>query len=57
MLASANFLGDAWSEEIARVPIEGEYVYITAVWRRQNSNLVLMQFLKDISDSVEDDEE
>ena len=57
LLASGNFLGDSWSEEIARVPIEGEYIHITAVWRRQNSNLVLMQFLKEISDSVENEEE
>jgi DNA-binding transcriptional LysR family regulator len=57
LLASAYFLGDSWSEEIARVPIEGEYVYVTAVWRRQNSNLVLMQFLKDISGSIDNEEE
>jgi len=57
LLASAYFLGDSMRDAIARVPIEGEYIYVTAVWRRQNSNLVLMQFLKDISDGVDDGEE
>ncbi len=57
LLASANFLGDSWDKEIARVPVEGEYVYITAVWRRQNSNLVLMRFLKEIAENLENSEE
>ena len=53
LLASAFFLGESMRDEIARVPVQGEYVYVTAVWRRQNSNLVLMQFLKAISDGFD----
>ena len=53
LLASQCFLDHSMEAEIARVPIEGEDVYITAVWRRQNTNLVLMKFLGDIAEAVE----
>jgi hypothetical protein len=45
LIATQSFLDNTYTEEIARVPIRGEYAYITAVWRKRNRNPLLEQFL------------
>ncbi len=50
LLASQYLLVNAW-EDIARVPIRGADLYVTAVWKTQNSNPVLKKFLDCISGS------
>ncbi len=48
LLASQCFLEDTQEKEIARVPVKGEEIFLTAVWKRGNANPVLEQFLKEI---------
>ena len=45
LIASQFFLENSLEEDIARVPIRDEYIYVTAVWRSRNVNPVLQQFL------------
>ena len=45
LIATQSFLENTYLEEIARVPIRGEYARITAVWRKRNRNPLLEQFL------------
>lgn len=45
LIASRYFLENSLENQIARVPIEGEDVYITAVWRKKNTNPVMLRFL------------
>lgn len=45
LIASKYFLENSLENQIARVPIEGEDVYITAVWRKKNTNPVMLRFL------------
>lgn len=53
LLASQYFLENTLEDKIARVPIKDEDLYITAVWRKQNTNLVLMKFLDAIRDAID----
>ncbi len=45
LIATQSFLENSFLDEIARVPIRGESVFLAAVWRKQNLNPVLAQFL------------
>lgn len=49
LLASQYFLENSWEDQIARVPIRGADLYVSAIWRKQNSNPVLHKFLADIA--------
>ena len=53
LLASQYFLENCLEDKIARVPVKGEDLYITAVWRKQNTNLVLMRFLDTIKEAID----
>lgn len=52
LLASQYLLENAWEDQIARVPIRGADLFVTAVWKTQNTNPVLRKFLSCISDSL-----
>lgn len=53
LLASANFLDQTLTDPIARIPVTDEHVYVTAVWRKDNINLVLMKFLTELLEEVD----
>lgn len=53
LLASQYFLENSLEDEIARVPVKDEDLYVTAVWRRHNTNLVLMKFLDAIKEAMD----
>ncbi|MCL2121970.1 MAG: LysR family transcriptional regulator [Clostridiales bacterium] len=45
LLASEYFLGGAWTERIAFAPIRGAYHEVVAIWKKQNVNPALHDFL------------
>lgn len=51
LLASEYFLDKTFEEQIARVPIENEELYVTAVWQKQNLNPVLKKFIDFLLDT------
>lgn len=46
LFASKNFLGNSWADQIAQVPIREKKVEILALWKKDNSNHVIKQFLE-----------
>lgn len=54
LLASKLFLDNTLERQIARVPVTGEDVWITAVWRHESKNLVLMKFLTKIHEEADE---
>ncbi|MGL5512964.1 MAG: LysR substrate-binding domain-containing protein, partial [Sporomusa sp.] len=52
LLASKSFLENSWEEQIARPLISGVSLSINAVWKRQNTNPVLMKFLQYIIEEM-----
>ena len=52
LLASEYFLANTLTDSIARIPVEGEYIYITAVWRKRNPSPVLNKFLEATKESI-----
>lgn len=48
LLASGNFLADSWAEQIAQIPIKGSHVDIIALWKKENSNHIIKQFLESL---------
>lgn len=53
LLASQYFLEHSWEDEIARVPIRDAKLYVTAIWKKQNTNPVLMKFLQNITEDID----
>ncbi len=53
LLASQCFLENSWEDTIARVPVKGAELYVTAVWRTQNNNPMLLKFLMRIADEID----
>ena len=53
LLASKYFLENCQEEQIARVPVEKEDIYVTAVWRKRNTNPVMSKFLDMIVKNVD----
>ncbi len=51
LLASQFFLENSWEDQIARVSIENVKIYVTAIWKKRNTNPVLLKFLQSIIDS------
>lgn len=55
LLASKWFLHNSWEKDIARVPIKGTELFVTAVWRKDNNNPALTKFVESVvSAEVED---
>lgn len=55
LLASKWFLHNSWEKDIARVPINGTELFVTAVWRKDNNNPALTKFVESVvSAEVED---
>lgn len=52
LLASQYFLENSWTDQIARPPLEGVDLYVTAIWKKQNTSPVLKNFLRTITDSI-----
>lgn len=48
LLASKCFLHDSWDKDIARVPIKGTELFVTAVWRKDNDNPALSRFVESV---------
>jgi len=48
LLASEYFLGRAWKEMIAFVPIRGAFHDAVAIWKKQNANPALQDFLESL---------
>ena len=53
LLASGQFLQNSLNGQIVRVPIRDEELYVTAVWRKENRNLVLMKYLQMLAEEVD----
>ena len=51
LLASQYFLENSWTDQIARAPVRDANLYVTAIWKKQNNNPVLMKFLKSIMET------
>lgn len=52
LIASRYFLGDEFSEHIAAVAIENEEISVNAVWKRKNSNPLILCFLREITEEI-----
>ena len=53
LLASQYFLEHSWEGQIARAPIRDAKLYVTAIWKKQNTNPVLMKFLQNITEDID----
>jgi DNA-binding transcriptional LysR family regulator len=51
LLASQYFLENSWTDQIARPPINGADIYVTAIWKKQNASPVLKNLMKTIPES------
>ena len=49
LIASRYFLGNEFTEQIAAIPIENSETFITAVWKKQNTNPALLHFLQEVT--------
>lgn len=49
LIASDLFMGDSWQDQIKKIPLENTKVYVNAIWKKQNTNPALKQFLKVIN--------
>lgn len=51
LLASQYFLENSWEEQIARPLVAGASLHVTAMWKKQSTNPVLMKFLQCITET------
>lgn len=48
LIASKYFLGNEYSEQIVPIKIQNAETFVTAVWKKQNTNPTLLHFLQEI---------
>lgn len=48
LLASKNFLADSWAEQIAQVPVKDNHIDIIAIWKKDNPNHIIKQFMENL---------
>lgn len=51
LLASQYFLENSWEEQIARLPLNNVTLYVTAIWKKKNTNPALIKFLQCITET------